>query len=410
MSMGKHWMHRLGCLLALTLVSCHTDRNTPKVFQIDCPRPQLDVFGGKVTASVSCDMDWTVQVQDDSWGSITMEDHQVGQFSFSAPFYDGQGTRRNVLLVKAGRSVKQLEVSQTGAELFFSPATVALRETETVTVSFRAPEAWTAEVSGENPWLCVTPAAGEAGLASVEICASEANANLGDREGRVRFLFGDRPLSLVVSQRQKNVILPGGGRAAGIGYEGGLLRVPVQSNVAYTVRVSESWLTHSTTKALNQTEECFQVEPNPSATVRRARLVFSSGSGEDALSESLEVVQTGHDPFLQTRQLGFYGLPGGDILSEDGVSQISRVWHPDGTADFRILFPAQARMCTLWALPTALTPGQSASLKVTVQQQGFTTFVGQYEFLLLDDKDGHLWLKAEEAGVSLLIAKTEEDF
>ena len=152
------------------------------------------------------------------------------------------------------------------------------------------------------------------------------------------------------------------------------------------------------------------MEPNPSATVRRARLVFSSGSGEDALSESLEVVQTGHDPFLQTRQLGFYGLPGGDILSEDGVSQISRVWHPDGTADFRILFPAQARMCTLWALPAALTPGQSASLKVTVQQQGFTTFVGQYEFLLLDDKDGHLWLKAEEAGVSLLIAKTEEDF
>ncbi len=410
MRMEKRRMHILGCLLALALVSCQTDRNTPKLFEVDCPRPQLDVFGGKVTASVNCDMDWTVQVQDDSWGSISMEDHQVGQFSFSAPFYDGQGTRRNVLLVKAGRSVKRLEVSQTGAELFFSPASVSLRETETVTVSFRSPVTWTAEVSGEDAWLCVTPAAGEAGQTTVDICASEANANLGAREGRVRFLFGERTLSLPVTQQQKNVILPGTGRAAGIGYEGGLLTVPVQSNVAYSVRSTESWLAHRGTKSLNQSEECFLVEPNPSASVRRARLVFTSGSGEASLTESLEVVQTGHDPFLQTRRMGFYGLPQGDILLDEGESQVSRVSHPDGTFDFRILFPAQARMCTLWALPAALTPGQSASLKVTVQEKGFTTFVGQYDFLILDEKEGCLWMKAEDAGVSLFLVKPEEDF
>lgn len=410
--MSRRSKHIANCLLAvvLALVSCQGEQHTPKVFEITCPRPLLDVFGGKVTASVSCDMDWTVQVQDDSWGSITMEDHEVGQFSFSAPFYDGQGTRRNVLLVRAGRSVKRLEVSQTGADLFFSPASVTLQETETVTVSFRAPAAWTAHISEASPWLRVSPAAGEAGQASVEIGAVEANANLGAREGSVRFLFGKTALPLAVNQQQKNVILPGTGQAAGIGYEGGLLTVPVQANVNYIVSVTEPWLSHSGTRSLNQAEECFQVEPNPSASVRRAQLVFTSGSGESALTESLEVVQTGHDPFLQTRLLGFYGLPEGDILPAEGLSQLARVSHPDGTFDFRILFPAQARMCTLWAVPAHLTPGQSASLKLSVQEKGFTRFVGQYDFLILDEKEGKLWLKAEEAGVSLVIARPEEDF
>lgn len=408
--MGKRLHHILSALTALFVLSCQWDRNTPKVFEISCPRPELDVFGGKITASVTCDMDWSVQVEDDSWGSITMEDHEVGQFSFSAPYYDGEGTRRNVLLVKAGRSVKRLEVSQSGTDLFFSPATVTLKGTEVAAVSFRAPAAWTAEVTGGGAWLSVSPKSGEAGQAQVEICATQVNANLGDREGQVRFLFGDQALHLTVGQRQKNTILPGAGGQAGIGYDGGLLTIPVQANVAYTLTVSEPWLVHTGTRSLPEAQECFQVEPNASASVRKARIVFSSGAADEPLTESLEVVQTGHDPFLQTRQMGFYGLPEGNFLYDTGASQLARVLHPDGSFDFRILYPGQARLCTLWAVPGNLRPGYSVSLKLSLLEKGFTTFVGMYDFLVLDEKEGALWLKAEDAGLSLLICKPEEDF
>ena len=98
---------------------------------------------------------------------------------------------------------------------------------------------------------------------------------------------------------------------------------------------------------------------------RAASLVFRSGD------QSLKYTVQQEPPaaFFWKRQIGAYGVKGGDFLYDSRQQQLSLLHYPGGTS-LRILDPASARVCTLSGLPEHLEAGQEITLHYRVCEKG----------------------------------------
>ena len=108
-------------------------------------------------------------------------------------------------------------------------------------------------------------------------------------------------------------------------------------------------------------------------TSRSASLLFHSGS----LTRKYTVQQEAPAPFFWRRQIGAYGVKGGDFLYDPPRQQLSILHYPGGTS-FRILEPATARVCTLSGLPEKLEAGQAFTLQYRVSEKGFVIYYETY--------------------------------
>ena len=106
---------------------------------------------------------------------------------------------------------------------------------------------------------------------------------------------------------------------------------------------------------------------------RSASLLFRSGS----LTRKFTVQQEAPAPFFWRRQIGAYGVKGGDFLYDPSRQQLSQLHYPGGTS-LRILEPATARVCTLSGLPETLEAGQSFTLQYRVSEKGLVTCFETY--------------------------------
>ena len=109
------------------------------------------------------------------------------------------------------------------------------------------------------------------------------------------------------------------------------------------------------------------------AMSRSANLIFRSGS----LSRKFTVQQEAPAPFFWRRQIGAYGVKGGDFLYDPSRQQLSQLRYPGG-ASLRILEPSTARVCTLSGLPEKLEAGQVLNLQYRVSEKGLVTYFETY--------------------------------
>jgi hypothetical protein len=98
---------------------------------------------------------------------------------------------------------------------------------------------------------------------------------------------------------------------------------------------------------------------------RAVTLVFHSG--ENQLKYTVQ--QEPPASFFWKRQIGAYGVKGGDFLYEPKRQQLSRLHYPGGTS-LRILEPSSAKVCTLSGLPEQLEAGQELTLHYSVCEKG----------------------------------------
>lgn len=164
----------------------------------------------------------------------------------------------------------------------------------------------------------------------------------------------------------------------GLGPDADTLRFTLQSNKGWELTPlgkDDSWVTleHERT---GTTSWSFSLAVSELTGIlpRSVSLLFHS----EGKTRKFTVQQEPPASFFWRRQIGAYGVKGGDFLYYPPGQQVSQLRYPGGTV-LRILEPASAKVCTLSGLPETLVAGQECTLHYRVCEKGLVTISETYE-------------------------------
>ncbi len=176
------------------------------------------------------------------------------------------------------------------------------------TITFTTNNAWTA--SSSEAWLTINPTNGEAGEHSVKITAS-ANADYDSRTATVTIKSqGLSQTVKVIQTENKGFVLPT--TDFEIGSDGGTIKVPVSTNVEYSVSVaksSESWLSVTQTKGLNN----YTIELTAAKNDTYDERVGTAEVSANGQSFTITIIQSQLDEMIVGVTEFEIGSDGGDI-------------------------------------------------------------------------------------------------
>lgn len=176
------------------------------------------------------------------------------------------------------------------------------------TISFDTNNDWTARAS--DGWIQVSPSQGSSGNVSVSVTISE-NPTFDDRSGYVTVESSGQSARFDIKQSTKHGYQISETNFS-IGSSGGSIRVPVQTNVDYTVSVDDkckSWLSITQTKALSSGEIVIKAEKNSTYDEREGKIYVNYDSNKTTIS----VKQSGLEELIVNTTSFTIGNNGGDI-------------------------------------------------------------------------------------------------
>ena len=139
----------------------------------------------------------------------------------------------------------------------------------------------------DAPWISAESSGGDGSF----VFSVEPNEAADSRSARIRFFSYEYSLSETVSvvQSQKDAIVVDT-QEVEVPEAGGTFQLTIESNTAYSVSVSSSWLKEVTTKALSEYDHSFMAEPLPALEFsRQAVIVFTSADG--TIEKTVNVIQ-----------------------------------------------------------------------------------------------------------------------
>lgn len=176
------------------------------------------------------------------------------------------------------------------------------------TISFDTNNDWTARAS--DNWIQVSPSQGSGGNNSVAVTISE-NPTFDDRSGHVTIESSGQSARFEIKQSTKLGYQISETNFS-IGSGGGSIRVPVQTNVDYTVSVDDkckSWLSITQTKSLSSGEIVIKAEKNTTYDERKGEVYVNY----DGNKTTIGVNQSGLEELLVNTTNFTIGNNGGDI-------------------------------------------------------------------------------------------------
>ena len=398
--MSKRFKFRVLYFLfpALAAIACQREsEKIPEVLQLLPEKTTLGALDKEVSAKVECDLKhWTVDLEDPSWGEVeiqTVTKKAGGTLVFRVGVNLTEESRKNTLILRAGKGEYRKTITQGGLKEFFKPRSLQLSGTEESAVSFNSPSSWTAEITRGGEWIVLKTPSGSAGNATLAVAAKDPNEAVGSREGSLCVTIDGHRLEIPVVQGQKDVILSGDTDLA-YSFEGREFTVRTQYNVDYLVVPSEKWIKRViTTKApLHEKEETFLLEENESPEARTATISFTSNGHPDA-SLTVTVSQGGKDPILNNTQPGVYGLDGADYVpGADGWNQSALRKEAGGSMRFRLLNAQSLSAVTL----SGIREEASGNIHALVQTRNKILLEKDYPASLIYTKDGLGWFKVDD--------------
>lgn len=390
---------RVLCFLfpVLAALSCENEsEKIPEVLRLLPEKTTLGALETEVSVNVECDLkNWTVELSDPSWGEVeiqTVVKRSGGTLVFRLGANTAEESRKNTLILKAGKGEYNKTITQGGLKEFFQPRSLQLIGTAEAGISFNAPSSWTAEIAEGGEWFTLKTPSGSAGNATLSAVAKDPNEEVGSREGLIRLTIGSHRLEIPVMQGQRDVILSGDTDLA-FSFEGQEFTVQTRYNVDYQISIAGKWIKRSTTKApLYEKQETFLLEANESPEARTGTISFSSNGHPDA-SLTVTVTQGGKDPILNYSQPGVYGLDGKNyVLGTNEWNQSSRKKESDGSLRYRLLHAQTLSVLTL----SGIREEASCNVHLLLQRKDQTQLEKDYISSLIYTKDGLGWFKVSD--------------
>ena len=402
----------LGCFFLLMAASCdlmEAIQTTPSYFSVSPSRDVVqDAPGEKVLEfQVLCDLPWTAELTDPSWGKIEgvqEKEHHNGVFRLTSGSNPGFSARSNTIKVKAGDKELNIPVSQQGSSSIVPVQQIGFAQHAVQSkLAVNAPSDWTASVEAPGGWFSVEPLSGKAGNVQLILTACDANQDKGERSGRIRFSFRNYTVDLDVLQNQTNVILLAASSVP-VSFLAQELTVDTQTNVAYRIEVIGNWVKHLETKALDQAHERFAVEENLSDESRTAIIRFFS-EGDNAVDVRMELVQMGQDPILKVHNYGVYGLDGQDFCMGDTFTQLSRLYTSEGKFSMRLLDPTGVQTVSVEGIGPDSVSGSEIPLKVVASAKGYPWLIRTIPCILVLADEKTVWAKATDGSDTYFVLK-----
>jgi len=164
-------------------------------------------------------------------------------------------------------------------------------QSTTVQLKLATNQEWT--LTSNQDWATPNISAGVPADTLIKVRIS-ANNDYDERTATLTFSCGKcDPVCVTITQAQKNAILSDINNKE-FDDNGGTFDVTVQSNVTYSVKISQeaqSWLTAVTTKGLTSTSYSFNVAANPNNEDRRGSIILSNNDG--TVNREISVYQKG---------------------------------------------------------------------------------------------------------------------
>lgn len=241
--------------------------------------------GGKQSFSFSCNRDWRVS-SSDSWIHVSPSSGTASDGEITVTITCDANTtydpRKTTLTLKVEELTETIEVSQeTNHGIIVSPKSYDLSsQAQAVEIEVQANVGYKISIDTScKDWISE---ASTKGLTSTKHVFNIAeNTTYDNREGKiyVRQEGSDMAETITIKQSQVEAIILNE-TSYSIECEGGVLKVPVKTNVEITVSIpaeAQSWIKQITTKGLTDQELSFEVEKYEGEDDRSAEITLSGG-------------------------------------------------------------------------------------------------------------------------------------
>ena len=130
---------------------------------------------------------------------------------------------------------------------------------------------------------------------------------------------------------------------------------------------------------------------------RSVVLEFTSGQRK----REVTVQQDPEDAIVQVTVPGAYGVPGGDVVYDRSIAQISRLTSGDSFS-FSLLYPADVKAVTV-TVPSALESGAVVPLSYKVVEKDRTLVMTEYTAAtVVAIKEPYVWLRVSDTGYFII--------
>lgn len=386
-------------VLALFAFSCQVPESErePEFLEITPAKSNPSALDASITVNVRCDLHWSAELLDTSWGSI--KDSKVtegtgGSFTLNLGVNKSEDPRENTIIVKAGKAEIRKTITQGGLATYFNPRSLVLSGTQDAYVTFTPTSSWTAKVTEGEDWIDLKNPSGEVGSKQLSVAAKDANENVGPRSGVISITIGGDSFDISVVQGQTDVILSEDTKL-NYAFEAQEFSVATRFNVEYKVETTVPWIVHQTTKApLYEGQESFVIEENPDKQARSGQIRFTGG---DAKPLVVTITQESRDPILFVTEYGFYGISGANyIYTANGWNQRARQITTDGVQRYRLFNAAALSVTELSGLNKDAQKGDSIPLHLSVKTKNKIKVSNDFTATLLYMTQDRVWCKVDE--------------
>ena len=273
-------------------------------FDIETDLVEMDAEGGEARFTVVSNIDWDA-ASETSWIHITgtrlMEPHDC---IFTADANPRVEPRQGSITVFAPDHPElgetTVNVEQNGAQPVATLTPEALEDIPAAggiyTVDVEANFNWEEDLSQTAEW--VVGVVRETDRLKINI---DENDNVEARSTTlsIKQENGTYRKSITIEQQagERQLLLPSQENIPKVPAEGGLIEIPVVSNVSWEAGVSEDWLSVVQTKGLETKTLSLEITPNAGITQRQA-LLYVMTQGEDVIAVSRVITQEAAQPHI----------------------------------------------------------------------------------------------------------------
>ena len=203
----------------------------------------------------------------------------------------------------------------------------------TITISFNASTAWTAQSVNDraDAWCTVSPASGNARAGTITITTKE-NTDTDERSASVTIKAGTAQQTIKVTQKQKDALTVTASTFE-VPAEGQDINIEVKANVNVTYKIPEEckyWIKYISTKAMKTSTLTFVVSKNEDLQKREGKIII----GEGTLSDTVKVFQAGEAPSIVLNKNEYIAKSQGETFAIEVASNVYvniSILHPDGS-------------------------------------------------------------------------------
>lgn len=348
-----------------------------------------------LSLSVNCDVEWTASAEEGSW--LRIEGKEASALMLSLPLNKSADSRSATVTVKAGKLMKEVTVTQNGLSSLIKPLSLNIRGTEPGRIDVNIRASW--NVGAKSDWFTITKERSTTGTAYLLVTPADGNENVGERKSAITITFGGESVEIPVIQGQTDVLYADDSLLAD-GSEADYT-IGTSTNVDYEVVIpaGASWISHVSTKALNERNTVIHLSENTTGETRSATITLKGGNAE----KTFTIRQVFSHPVLDKTALGAYGLDGNDYAYREGKDQWS--WRVrGGIRSFLLLDQEHYRVFMLGGIPEQLQLGTSFSGNVTLIDKVYTP-VDVILPLTVVGADGDTFRLANGNGAGFIIRK-----